>query len=257
MPFTVSHVAAVLPFVRSPLPPAALAFGAMAPDLFYFLRIGIPRDLSHSLLGAVTVDLAVALLAFALWRAVIKRPTLDYSPGWLRSRTQPSQGWRADLLGDRPPIVALAWAAAAVVLGTLTHLAWDTFTHDGTLDDVFPVLAGSIAGIEIDEWIHSASSLVGAIILAIWIRRWTRRTPVQPRTGLVTDRERRTVWIALIAIGLASAGATMLAKVAVGYGPFDVHVWFAMVIYGATVPALVAVTLAAAWHVRARSAVSS
>ncbi|WP_262927685.1 DUF4184 family protein [Microbacterium sp. NIBRBAC000506063] len=38
MPFTPSHAVVALPFVRTPLLPAAIAVGAMAPDLPLFLR---------------------------------------------------------------------------------------------------------------------------------------------------------------------------------------------------------------------------
>lgn len=38
MPFTPSHAIVALPFVRSPLAPAAVAVGAMAPDLPLFTR---------------------------------------------------------------------------------------------------------------------------------------------------------------------------------------------------------------------------
>ncbi len=38
MPFTPSHAVVALPFVRTPLLPAAIAIGAMTPDLPLFLR---------------------------------------------------------------------------------------------------------------------------------------------------------------------------------------------------------------------------
>ena len=38
MPLTPSHAVVALPFVRTPLLPAAIAVGAMAPDLPLFLR---------------------------------------------------------------------------------------------------------------------------------------------------------------------------------------------------------------------------
>jgi hypothetical protein len=41
MPFTPSHAVIALPFVRTPLVPAAIAIGAMAPDLPLFVR-GLP-----------------------------------------------------------------------------------------------------------------------------------------------------------------------------------------------------------------------
>src|SRR5690606_26266927 len=42
VPFTLSHPAAVLPFVRAPFVPAALVAGALAPDVPYFVRL--PRS---------------------------------------------------------------------------------------------------------------------------------------------------------------------------------------------------------------------
>ena len=53
MPFTVSHVAAVLPVVgrSGRLPAAALVIGSMAPDYPWFLTRGRTARLSHSLLG--------------------------------------------------------------------------------------------------------------------------------------------------------------------------------------------------------------
>jgi hypothetical protein len=62
MPFTTSHVAAILPFARA-LVPAALVVGSMAPDLFYSVPTDVSRELSHSLPGFITVDLALGLAA--------------------------------------------------------------------------------------------------------------------------------------------------------------------------------------------------
>ena len=65
MPFTPSHAAAVLPFLRTPLPASALVAGSVAPDLPYYL----PGDLSwetHSALAVVTTDLLLGGIAAAL-----------------------------------------------------------------------------------------------------------------------------------------------------------------------------------------------
>ena len=53
MPFTPSHAVVALPFVRTPLVPAAIAIGAMTPDLPLFVRVLLPRY-------AVTHDFAMA-----------------------------------------------------------------------------------------------------------------------------------------------------------------------------------------------------
>ena len=67
MPFTVSHIAAALPFRHAPLIPAAVVVGTMAPDIPYYVPLFVPQDLSHSLLGLVTIDLALALVGVLAW----------------------------------------------------------------------------------------------------------------------------------------------------------------------------------------------
>ena len=49
-----SHIAAILPFVRSPLTPTPLVVGCMVPDLPYFLLPGIARELTHSIAGGLS-----------------------------------------------------------------------------------------------------------------------------------------------------------------------------------------------------------
>ncbi|RZI93616.1 MAG: DUF4184 family protein, partial [Microbacterium sp.] len=70
MPFTPSHAVVALPFVRTPLLPAAVAVGAMAPDLPLFLR-GTP--LSYQLLHTdVVASAGVALVLLAIWYLVLR-----------------------------------------------------------------------------------------------------------------------------------------------------------------------------------------
>jgi hypothetical protein len=66
VPFTPSHVAAVLPFARTPLVPSALVIGSMGPDLFYYVPLPIERSFTHSLTGVFTVDLVLGVVLFAL-----------------------------------------------------------------------------------------------------------------------------------------------------------------------------------------------
>ena len=42
MPFTASHPAAILPFLRTPLPASALVAGSIAPDLPYYVPVDVP-----------------------------------------------------------------------------------------------------------------------------------------------------------------------------------------------------------------------
>ncbi|WP_159317021.1 DUF4184 family protein, partial [Raoultella terrigena] len=101
MPFTPSHAAAALPFLRTPLVPAAVVVGTQVPDLAYYVRVPVPRELSHSLLGLVTVDLLLGGAVVAFWFAVLRRPVLDAAPAFVRRRVVDvgPVGWRA--IGQR------------------------------------------------------------------------------------------------------------------------------------------------------------
>lgn len=187
MPFTVSHAAAALPFLRTPLPIAALVVGTMAPDLPYFLPLGVPRDFSHSLLGVVTVDLAVGALVLAAWVLLLRAPVLDYAPAWLRSRMPNRQ------------VASIPLVLLALVVGALTHLAIDTVTHEGSLDAVLPFMALEVGPYSVANYVHLVVSVIGAVILAVWVRGWVARTPPRSVETLVADAERLTIWSVLAA----------------------------------------------------------
>ena len=194
MPFTVSHVAAVLPMVgrSEKLPAAALVIGSMAPDYPWFLTRGRTSQLSHSPLGVVTVDLAVGLLAFAVWRLWVQRPARDLVPRPLGERL------------PQPPGLAvrgLPWAALAVVLGALTHLVWDSFTHAGRWGvEVVPWLHTEHLGLPGYKWAQFASGLLGLAVLVIWSLRRLAETAPDGDGLRSTSSERRVAWV-LVAAG--------------------------------------------------------
>ena len=86
MPFTASHAAIVFPFLRTPLLPAGLVIGAMAPDLLYFLPFDTYRDLTHTPPGVVTIDLGIGIVLLALWWSLLRAPVIDLAPTWLSER---------------------------------------------------------------------------------------------------------------------------------------------------------------------------
>ena len=72
VPFTISHVAAVLPasrvpLLRDPVVTSALVVGAMAPDVPYFLPRLTWWQWSHSWPGLITVCIPITLLLVAVY----------------------------------------------------------------------------------------------------------------------------------------------------------------------------------------------
>lgn len=97
MPFTPSHAIVALPFVRMPLVPAAIAIGAMAPDLPLFTRgLIVDYSVTHDLRWLpVTVLLSHALLL--VWRLVLRPACRMLAPRFLGARLP--REWD----GERPP----------------------------------------------------------------------------------------------------------------------------------------------------------
>ena len=257
MPFTPSHAAAALLFTRTPLLPAALVAGSLAPDLPYYLPVPIDRELTHEPLGIVTVDLAIAALTFLAWQAVFRTPVLDLAPGWLRTRIpqRRSAGWWAP--GSAAVPVGLVLVLSLVV-GSITHLAWDAFTHPGWLVDRVPVLQATAGPLAVHKWLQHASSVIGLAALAAYAVRWVQKTPRLPVEPVVNGGVRRATWFTVAAVfvatGLAGWGFLLLARRQAGlpFVPFDPGVVFQTARI-CVASALAAAVLACGWWYRLRA----
>jgi uncharacterized membrane protein len=239
VPFTLSHPAAAWLFRGTPLPVAAMVAGSMSPDVPVFLRdFGRPYGFTHSLTGAVTVDLAMALVALAVWFSWLRDPLVDLAPAAVRDR-----------LPARARYSRQQWllAVPASVLGSLTHVVWDAFTHGGRWG------ADRIAWLRDDQgshagstWAQYLSTVIGAIICLAWAVIYLRSRQPTPRPPRVP---------VLRAAVPVLAGAVALAAVAFGVtydgGPLRKAALGAVV---ATMLGLTAILLLASlWHLLART----
>lgn len=216
MPFTPSHVAAVLPFraIRV-LPFAALAAGSMAPDLPYFLPgVRFLGGATHTVVGTVSLDVVIGVALWAMWRS-IAAPLHDLSPAVIRERWDPP-GWA----------VARWWGVPlAAALGAVTHVGWDEFTHAGryatthlaVLSASYPGPFGPLAGYRYAQYLSGAIGL-GIIAIAA-LRR--KRTPLPSHEA--TRLARALPWLCLAAAGvgagvrIATAGGFAIALDALAF----------------------------------------
>ncbi|MFI0236772.1 DUF4184 family protein [Streptomyces sp. NPDC016845] len=209
MPFTISHAAAVLPFVRRDgtgrgrLVPSLLVAGSFAPDVTYFAASAVPGamefgDVTHSFPGVLTVDVLIALALVALER-LIREPVLALLPRRVRGRVgallrgRPGGRWRP------------GWWYVSAVLGGLTHVVWDAFTHpDRWGSRIFPVLGEKVAGSPLYWYVQYGSSAIALGVLGVFLWR-ALRTPSDPVVGLVGVSARRR-WAAFLLIGGCACG---------------------------------------------------
>jgi hypothetical protein len=250
VPFTGSHPAAVLPLIGIGLAPSALVIGSMSPDFPYFAPGPFDSNLTHSLVGVVTADVVLSLVVYAVWHALLAPAGLAVAPESLRRRLPPDAAPGLRRRVGSPRLALLVAAACAV--GALTHVLWDSFTHEGRwgarhvpwLNEQHGALPGYL-------WAQYASGVIGAAILVVWCVRWWRSTPHAP-----TDRHvpvSALVAIAVVAIATVVGALTgALPALTEEEGP-DVHsAVFEAITRGGAAAGLAVVLVAAAILVRKR-----
>ncbi|MFK3981665.1 DUF4184 family protein [Micromonospora sp. NPDC050397] len=208
MPFTGSHPAAVLPFVRSGLVPSALVIGSMAPDLPYFLPGPFSATTTHTLAGAVTVDVLVGGVAFGVWQAVLAPFAIALAPAALRDRIDDRLPRGLAFHLRRPRRVALL--AASLALGAATHVVWDSFTHLARWGPRHIAWLTEVhAGLPGYRWAQYLSGLVGGAALVVWFAHWWYTS---------TPRRRAGAWPAPIPRPVAYAICALIAFATVAGG---------------------------------------
>lgn len=211
MPFTPSHAVVALPFIRTPLILAAIAIGAMTPDLPLFVRgIGLNYSFTHTYAN-ILWTMVIAFGLFLLWRVVLRPAAPALSPKWLARRLSADWGQTpADAMneavgiGRRGSYIPLL--VVSLLIGVISHILWDEFTHEGRLgQQLLPALADQWGPLQGFKWLQHGSSVVGLLIIAIWALLWLRRVEPRGAGEYVLPRwVRVSWWISLPAILLAS-----------------------------------------------------
>jgi hypothetical protein len=203
MPWTFAHPAAVLPLrslFRSPLSFCALVVGSMTPDFgFYVGSFAIARK-AHTLWGLLIICLPSGLALLAIIR-VFHRPIGSLLPFPHRQRLLSL----APLVSLRSPS-AFFWASFALLVGALTHVVWDSLTHQsGYFVSQWPILQNKVfflgkKGFELYEVLQDVSSIFGAAIVFFAYRHWVRGSVVPRNEQTQADDRWRYQLLAIIAI---------------------------------------------------------
>jgi len=247
VPFTPAHVAAVLPVVgrrRSWVVPAAWVVGSMSPDLVYFTPAGWVRPLSHSLEGLLTLDPALGVGLLAAWWLLLAPAVHDLLPRAVRSRVP---------LPPPPAPGRWPWALVGLFAGSLTHVAWDAFTHhDGWVVRRVPSLdAPLVGGHAAYSVLQDASGVVGLVLLAVWTARWWRQAePVSHRSAVLSRRERAAALLAVLVFPVVLCA--VLTAVEVPSHEYFVNALFLGFTRGVGISVAAAVLAAAGWQVLRR-----
>ncbi|MFD5216044.1 DUF4184 family protein [Microbacterium sp. NPDC058345] len=220
MPFTPSHAVVALAFARTPLVPAAIAVGAMTPDLPLFLRgVGLPYGFTHDTSNVVWTTL-IAFVLLLMWRVVLRPGLTELAPDVIAARLP--DDWRlsgrraaVDLVAPRERFGYPLLLVLSLVLGVLSHIGWDLFTHEGRWGvEAVPALQQVWGPLPGYKWLQHGSSVIGLLVIAVFALVWLRRRPVSTLPRRVPAGVRR-VWMLTLPVMLAGALALGLAV----YGP--------------------------------------
>lgn len=240
MPFTISHAAAALPFRHTRLIPSAVVVGCFAPDFEYFIRLAPRGAFGHTLPGMIVLDLPLGLAVLWLFHRYAKEPLWAWLPTASRQRVK---------LGPSPFAVRsaarFALISLSILVGTATHILWDSFTHNNR----WPYRHLSLLRRTIDlpavgsmhycELFQHASTVLGLLILLIWWQLRSRSAaPHSSRKGN-TSIHKRTAFLAVSALALVAAalraviasGSPQIVLAKVVITAMTVF-WIELVVYG-------------------------
>ncbi len=203
MPFTLSHVAAVLPFRKLNLVWSAFVVGSMAPDFSYIVGSTDSRGLSHEFPGVIEFTLPASIFALWLFHTAIKRPAATLLPSSVQQRLRGQLG--EFKFGGLGRFVAILFSLA---LGIATHLVWDAFTHPYSwlwwrrdwLHKVFKVpVVGVLPMFYILQYL---STVIGLITLGVWVLLWYRNTPPVAEVGTKTSTSGPLIALSMIVVAM-------------------------------------------------------
>ncbi|WP_396191627.1 DUF4184 family protein [Flavobacterium sp.] len=170
MPFTFSHPAIILPLNYLPknwISLTGLVIGSIVPDFEYFLRMKIQSDYSHTFLGVLWFDLPFGIILTFLFHNFVKKELFNNLPKELNARFKIAHElhWNAYFIKKWVVVIA------SIFIGTLSHLFWDSFTHDsgffvkkfGELQSTILILGKPVKILKV---LQHSSTIIGGFLIA-------------------------------------------------------------------------------------------
>lgn len=219
MPFTFAHAAAAIPISakwKDKFCTTGLVLGTMAPDFEYFVHLSPYATYGHQLLGFFLINLPLCYVLAFLYHYALKVPLLQHLPKpinqWMSPFAQAT--WKMRSLRE------MVLFAGSALLGMITHVAWDSFTHShGLMVSLLPFLSHKLTAFGFTFYLYSllqhGSSLIG--LLAILHFLYQKGNAQKKTTIWVPARHKLLYHILAVIISLSVTLGIML----IGSGSVD------------------------------------
>jgi len=221
MPWTFAHPAAVLairPLLSARLSLAALMVGSITPDVGYYLSLFKMATFAHTLPGVITVCLPIGLLLLLLIQRL-----------WLPIAYLLPQPHRQALsvLPIRPFAAPLA-VGLSLLIGALTHIVWDSFTHHSgwAVNHIavlqYPVTLAFGHNTPLFHILQHTSTVLGILYCGWVYRTWLRRQTAALASDSLNERWRYLLLASLGLLALAIATALVYSASPSGKAGFTI-----------------------------------
>ncbi|MGV3611726.1 MAG: DUF4184 family protein [Fluviicola sp.] len=169
MPLTIAHPAIVLPLRKAPskfFSLSGLIIGSMSPDFEYLLAFNLQDKIAHSVFGILLFCLPVGLLVYCLYHGIIRNPLIHNLPISLKGRFLPVLSFDYwNYLKERWYVVFYS-----IILGALSHLIWDSFTHEHRFFvEHISLLRSSVGKFPVYKLLQHSSTLLGLIYICVCV----------------------------------------------------------------------------------------
>jgi hypothetical protein len=210
MPLTLSHPAAVVPLARWGFVLSALIVGSMSPDFLYFYCLSARCQFGHTLLGIFLFDIPAGLVVLWIFHRILKQPLFSLFPISHQQRLMPFVNEFQFF-----PLRSFLLIIISLLIGILTHIIWDSFTHkSGWVVQQLPVLGAplvetNLGTLKVYKVLQYASTFLGAALLFYWYLKWLKTASQQPINSVIQLSTQVKSLIILVMGLIAAIGASI------------------------------------------------
>lgn len=203
MPFTTAHVAAILPIEKHfgrYFSTTALIIGSVSPDLEYIIRMTLLGHYGHTILGIFIFDLPVGFALYIIYHGVVHKKLIAHLPQFFYSRFSDAENfeWIPYIKKNLFTIII------SLLLGTVTHLVWDSFTHNEeyVLARYLTILVNNVTFLGKQYPIYAIFQIISTVVGMIYIFWFVYQLPQKPKIQETNPVKIKKYWLSIVMLAI-------------------------------------------------------